>query len=80
MEDNDKVAEIVEAARTSMGMDISDLDLFNIDRFSKRVYELTAYRQKLHSYVKERMHSCAPSLSALIGEQVMKFVINLNSI
>ncbi|VDK67486.1 unnamed protein product [Litomosoides sigmodontis] len=70
LEDNDKVAEIVEAARTSMGMDISDLDLFNIDRFARRVHELTGYRQKLHSYVKERMHSCAPSLSALIGEQV----------
>ncbi|CAG9540797.1 unnamed protein product [Cercopithifilaria johnstoni] len=70
LEDNDKVAEIVEAARTSMGMDISDLDLYNVDRFAKRVDELTAYRQKLHSYVKERMHSCAPSLSALIGEQV----------
>ncbi|VBB33959.1 unnamed protein product, partial [Acanthocheilonema viteae] len=70
LEDNNKVAEIVEAARTSMGMDISDLDLFNVDRFAKRVDELTAYRQKLHSYVKERMHSCAPSLSALIGEQV----------
>lgn len=76
--DNDKVAEIVEAARTSMGMDISDLDLFNVDRFAKRVDELTVYRQRLHAYVKERMHSCAPSLSALIGEQVVKFVINLN--
>lgn len=74
LEDNDKVMEILEAARTSMGMDISDLDLFNVDRFAKRVNELTAYRQKLHSYVKERMHSCAPSLSALIGEQVTIFM------
>ncbi|EJW83355.1 nucleolar protein 5A [Wuchereria bancrofti] len=72
LEDNDKVVEIVEAARTSMGMDISDLDLFNVLRFAKRVDELTVYRQELHTYVKERMHSCAPSLSALIGEQVMK--------
>ncbi|VDK66979.1 unnamed protein product [Onchocerca ochengi] len=70
LEDNDKVVEIVEAARTSMGMDISDLDLFNVDRFAKRVDHLTVYRQRLHEYVKERMHSCAPSLSALIGEQV----------
>ncbi|MCP9261899.1 NOP56 [Dirofilaria immitis] len=68
--ENDKVAEIVEAARTSMGMDISDLDLFNVDRFAKRVDDLIIYRQRLHEYVKERMHSCAPSLSALIGEQV----------
>uniref|UniRef100_A0A915PHU0 Nucleolar protein 56 n=1 Tax=Setaria digitata TaxID=48799 RepID=A0A915PHU0_9BILA len=51
--DNDKVAEVVEAARTSMGMDISDLDLLNVDRFAKRVDELMVYRQKLHNYVKE---------------------------
>ena len=31
---------------------------------------LTEYRQELHEYIKERMNSCAPSLSALVGEQV----------
>lgn len=30
--DEEKAAEIVEAARTSMGMDIADLDLINIER------------------------------------------------
>lgn len=33
MGDAEKAAEIVEASRTSMGMDISDLDLINIERF-----------------------------------------------
>ncbi|CAJ0585135.1 unnamed protein product, partial [Mesorhabditis spiculigera] len=70
IEDEEKVAEIVEAARTSMGMDISDLDLMNIERFAARVASLTEYRQRLHGYIKDRMHSCAPSLSALVGEQV----------
>lgn len=32
VEDEEKVAEILETARTSMGMDISDLDLMNIER------------------------------------------------
>ncbi|WKY11028.1 hypothetical protein Q1695_002960 [Nippostrongylus brasiliensis] len=68
--DEEKAAEIVEAARTSMGMDISDLDLVNIERFASRVASLTEYRQRLHEYIKDRMNSCAPSLSALIGEQV----------
>lgn len=53
-----------------MGMDIADLDLHNVRRFAKRVQSLTEYRRNLHAYIKERMHSCAPSLSALIGEQV----------
>ncbi|VDN52353.1 unnamed protein product [Dracunculus medinensis] len=65
-----KVAEIVEAARTSIGMDISEIDLLNIDRFSNRIAALTDFRQNLNEYIKERMASCAPSLSALVGEQI----------
>lgn len=70
IEDEDKVAEIIEAARTSMGMDISVMDLLNIERFADRVASLTEYRIRLHAYIKDRMHACAPSLSALVGEQV----------
>ncbi|CAJ0936526.1 unnamed protein product, partial [Mesorhabditis belari] len=70
VEDEDKVNEIIEASRTSMGMDISELDLMNIEKFASRVASLTEYRQRLHGYIKDRMNSCAPSLSALIGEQV----------
>ncbi|PAV58483.1 hypothetical protein WR25_17090 [Diploscapter pachys] len=68
--DEAKAAEIIEAARTSMGMDISEMDLINIERFASRIASLTQYRQQLHEYIKDRMASCAPSLSALIGEQV----------
>jgi len=46
------------------------MDLLNIERFADRVVSLTEYRQRLHHYIKDRMHACAPSLSALIGEQV----------
>ncbi|VDM29733.1 unnamed protein product, partial [Toxocara canis] len=70
LEDDAKVNEIVEVAHTSMGMEISQMDLLNIERFATRVASLTEYRQNLHEYIKERMSSCAPSLSALIGEQV----------
>jgi len=34
------------------------------------VASLSEYRTRLHDYVKDRMYSCAPSLSALVGEQV----------
>ena len=51
-------------------MDISDIDLINIERFTTRVIALSEYRQTLHTYLKERMGSVAPNLSALIGEQV----------
>ena len=70
LKEDEKVELVVEAARTSMGMDISDLDLLNIERFAVRVASLSEYRQRLHEYIKNRMEACAPSLSALIGEQI----------
>ncbi|KHJ75669.1 NOSIC domain protein, partial [Oesophagostomum dentatum] len=55
VEDEEKTKEILEAARTSMGMDISEMDLANIERFASRVASLTEYRQNLHEYIKDRM-------------------------
>ena len=42
--DDDKAAEIVEAAKTSMGQDISPIDLINIETFATRVIALAEYR------------------------------------
>lgn len=70
VKDEEKVKEIYEAVRTSMGMDISPIDLINIERFTDRVVSLSDYRKELQDYLRERMHSCAPSLATLIGEQV----------
>lgn len=53
-----------------MGMEISSMDLENIQLFSNRVASLSEYRKNLQEYLKNRMESCAPSLNALIGEQV----------
>lgn len=61
---------ILDAARSSMGMDISPIDLINIERFAKRVVALSEYRKELQEYLKSKMHHIAPNLSALIGEQV----------
>lgn len=53
-----------------MGTAISELDMINIVQFADRVIALAEYRQKLHTYLSEKMHAVAPNLSALIGEQV----------
>ena len=50
--DEEKAAAVMEAARTSMGMEISELDLHNIDLFARRVASLSEYRQRLHQYIK----------------------------
>lgn len=54
----------------SLGMDISPIDLINIERFTDRVVGLSDYRRGLHEYLQSKMHLVAPNLSALIGEQV----------
>ncbi|GLI58543.1 hypothetical protein VaNZ11_000287 [Volvox africanus] len=65
-----KAKEILDAARSSMGQDISPIDLLNIEVFAQRVIKLAEYRQKLHTYLLDKMHAVAPNLSALIGEVV----------
>merc|ERR1711976_498439 len=68
--DSAKAQAVYDASKASMGMDISAIDLINIERFAGRVIALAEYRKGLHEYLKEKMSQCAPSLSALIGEQV----------
>ena len=48
--DEDKAKEVIEAAKASMGQDISPVDLVNIEAFAKRVISLAEYRTSLHNY------------------------------
>ncbi|KAI0562839.1 box C/D snoRNP component Nop56 [Gracilaria domingensis] len=66
----DQARSVVSAAESSMGADISDVDLVNIDMFASRVVQLAEYRVSLHNYLRSKMSVVAPNLAALIGEQV----------
>jgi nucleolar protein 56 len=68
--DPDKAKEVYDAAKTSMGTDISEIDLKSIEDFTERVIHLTEYRQKLQQYLQKKMNDCAPNLSALMGESL----------
>ncbi|KAF3689590.1 Nucleolar protein 56 Nucleolar protein 5A [Channa argus] len=68
--DGAKAQAILEASRSSMGMDISPIDLINIERFSSRVVSLADYRLGLQEYLRSKMSQVAPNLAALIGEVV----------
>ncbi|XP_026572945.1 nucleolar protein 56 [Pseudonaja textilis] len=68
--DSAKAQAILDASRSSMGMDISPIDLINIESFSSRVISLSEYRKGLQEYLRSKMNQVAPSLSALIGEVV----------
>merc|ERR1712066_851027 len=60
--------EIVKALKMSMGQDIVDMDMANIDHFAGEVIKLSAMRKTLHDYLKAKMDLVAPNLSTLIGE------------
>merc|ERR1739838_298878 len=68
--DSAKAQAILDASRSSMGMDISPIDLINIERFSIRVVSLAAYRLELQEYLRSKMSQVAPNLSSLIGDVV----------
>ncbi|KAK9722083.1 Nucleolar protein 56 [Basidiobolus ranarum] len=68
--DADKAKQILDAARSSMGTDISEFDLLNIENFATRVVSLANYRKELHDYLNSKMSHIAPNLSELIGEVV----------
>ncbi|MCJ1386593.1 snoRNP complex protein nop56 [Xylographa soralifera] len=69
--DDAEIAQnIIDAARVSMGQDISDTDMENVTTFASRVVSLANYRKSLHTYLVSKMGIVAPNLAALIGEIV----------
>eukprot|EP00088_Acartia_fossae_P037750 TRINITY_DN389_c0_g2_i2.p1 TRINITY_DN389_c0_g2~~TRINITY_DN389_c0_g2_i2.p1 ORF type:complete len:581 (+),score=243.76 TRINITY_DN389_c0_g2_i2:65-1807(+) len=74
--DSGKAEAIINASKSSMGMDISDMDLLNIDMFAARVIGLIEYRQELAEYLKSKMKVVAPNLGTLIGDTVAARLIS----
>jgi len=68
--DSAKAQAILDASKSSMGMDISAIDLLNIDMFASRVIALVTYRKELMEYLQSKMSAVAPNLATLIGETV----------
>ena len=69
--DDEEIAQsIIDAARVSMGQDISESDMENVTAFAGRVVGLAKYRKLLFSYLVSKMGVVAPNLAALIGEVV----------
>uniref|UniRef100_A0A1B0DF51 Nucleolar protein 56 n=1 Tax=Phlebotomus papatasi TaxID=29031 RepID=A0A1B0DF51_PHLPP len=68
--DTEKAQAIIDASKMSMGMDISVVDLMNIQMFAGRVVRLSDYRKQLAEYLHSKMGNVAPNLQSLIGDQV----------
>ncbi|KAL9594150.1 MAG: hypothetical protein Q9219_007187 [cf. Caloplaca sp. 3 TL-2023] len=61
---------VIDAAKVSMGQDISENDMENVTTFASKVVKLAEYRKTLHSYLIAKMGIVAPNLATLIGEIV----------
>ncbi|KAK5088647.1 Nucleolar protein 58 [Lithohypha guttulata] len=61
---------VKSAADRSMGTEITEEDLENIQSLADQVVQFTEYRQQLASYLSARMTAIAPNLTALVGELV----------
>jgi len=68
--DETMAKSVLDAARKSMGFDISDIDMLNITMFLEKVVNLADYRKSLHEYLQNKMNAVAPNLAALIGDIV----------
>jgi len=68
--DSGRAQAVIDASKSSMGMDISPVDLLNIDMFASRVIGITDYRKELSAYLRSKMSVVAPNLAVLIGDTV----------
>merc|ERR1711934_334647 len=68
--DSARAQAVIDASKSSMGMDISPVDLLNIDMFASRVIGITEYRKELSTYLRSKMAVVAPNLAVLIGDTV----------
>jgi len=69
-DDSGIAQSIIDAAKVSMGQDISEQDMENVMAFAKRVVSISEYRKSLSGYLIAKMGVVAPNLAALIGETV----------
>lgn len=62
--------QVKEAAEISMGTEISEDDILNIQHLCDQVIEISNYRTQLYDYLKSRMMAMAPNLTVLVGDLV----------
>ncbi|XP_017282280.1 nucleolar protein 58 isoform X1 [Kryptolebias marmoratus] len=63
-------AEVKLAAEISMGTEVSEQDIANIQHLCDQVIEISEYRTQLYDYLKNRMMAIAPNLTVMVGELV----------
>jgi len=61
---------VIEAIKVSMGTEICEADMLNINELCNQILDMSDYRDQLFEYLKNRMQAIAPNLTVLVGELV----------
>ncbi|KAL2268801.1 hypothetical protein VTJ83DRAFT_3647 [Remersonia thermophila] len=75
-QDQDKAEAIIQAARISMGQDISDVDLEMIKELATNVVKMSEYRRILAESLDKKMGDVAPNLQVILGTPVAARLIS----
>lgn len=73
----ERVRRIVEAAKKSIGADMSEWDLDQIRAYADIYLRLDEYRSKLSDYIDEAMKDVAPNIRELVGSLLGARLIKL---
>jgi nucleolar protein 56 len=72
-----KAAQIAETAKSSMGAELTDIDIEQIQTLCRQTLELYSLRHNLQSYADSTVEEVAPNVQALVGSMVAARLIAL---
>ncbi|GIQ91265.1 hypothetical protein KIPB_014436, partial [Kipferlia bialata] len=72
----EKFAKLVEAARSSIGQDLSPIDNAAVVQWATKVVSLCDSRVHVNDYLSGRLDSVAPNLRLLLGDVVTSRLIS----
>lgn len=75
-DDGDKAQDIINAARISMGLDITETDHLMVKSFAESVSKMADYRKALSKSLDEKMGNVAPNLQCILGTPVAARLIS----
>jgi len=77
IEKKDIIQKILEAARKSIGADITEVDIKSLRLLSSAILELYNARRELTSYLESVMKEVAPNVTALVGPTIGARLLSL---
>eukprot|EP00760_Papus_ankaliazontas_P022859 PhM_4_TR1904/c0_g1_i1/m.84731/K14564/NOP56; nucleolar protein 56 len=76
LNDEEKAAVVMEKAATSMGTEVSEIDMINISAYAQKVVDLAEYRIGLQKYLSDKLKLIAPNLTNVLGESIAARLIS----